>query len=120
MDDWAACGIEKEEDIYELFVPKFFFGCEADDRTLAMAFNSQMNHEDARLGAMFSSDVSHWDVPDMTETLVQAHSLVEKDLIDENDFRDFTFANIVRLHGEVNPDFFKGTAVEDAAAKVLT
>ncbi len=119
MDDWAACGIEKEEDIVELFVPKFFFGCEADDRTLAMAFNSRMNHEDARLGAMFSSDVSHWDVPDMTETLVQAYSMVEKELIDENDFRDFTFTNIVRLHGEVNPDFFKGTAVEDAAAKVL-
>ncbi len=119
MDDWAACGIEKEKDIYDLFVPKFFFGCEADDRTLAMAFNSRMNHEDARLGAMFSSDVSHWDVPDMTETLVQAYSLVESDLIDDNDFRDFTFTNIVRLHGEVNPDFFKGTAVEDAAAKVL-
>ena len=119
MDDWAACGIEKEEDIVELFVPKFFFGCEADDRTIAMAFNSRMNHEDARLGAMFSSDVSHWDVPDMTETLVQAHSLVEKGLIDENDFCDFTFATIVRLHGEVNPDFFEGTAVEDAAAKVL-
>ena len=119
IDDWAACGIEKEEDIYDLFVPKFFFGCEADDRTLAMAFNSELNHENARLAAMFSSDVSHWDVPDMTETLVQAHSLVDKGLIDDTDFCDFTFGNIVRLHGQVNPEFFKGTVVEDAAGKLL-
>ncbi|MDH3239799.1 MAG: amidohydrolase [Alphaproteobacteria bacterium] len=119
MNDWAACGIEKEEDIYDLFVPKFFFGCEADDRTLSTAFDARMNHEGARLNAMFSSDVSHWDVPDMTETLVQAHGLVDKGLIDDDDFRDFTFTNIVRLHGEVNPDFFKGTTVESAAAKVL-
>ena len=84
------------------------------------AFDERMNHEGARLNAMFSSDVSHWDVPDMTETLVQAHSLVDKGLIDDDDFRDFTFTNIVRLHGEVNPDFFKGTTVESAAAKVLS
>ena len=32
---------------------------------------------------------------------------------------EFTFANMVRLHAGVNPDFFKGTAVEQEAAKVL-
>ena len=68
---------------------------------------------------MFSSDVSHWDVPDMTETLAEAHELVDHGLINDDDFRDFTFANMVRLHGGVNPDFFKGTVVEDAAAKEL-
>jgi hypothetical protein len=31
----------------------------------------------------------------------------------------FTFANAVRLWGEVNPDFFKGTVVEREAAEVL-
>jgi len=29
------------------------------------------------------------------------------------------FANAVRFWGEVNPDFFKGTAVEKQAAEVL-
>ena len=45
--------------------------------------------------------------------------LVENGLLDDDDFRDFTFANAVRFWGEVNPDFFKGTAVEREAAEVL-
>jgi len=32
--------------------------------------------------------------------------------------RDFVFANPVELHTSMNPDFFKGTAVEAAVAKV--
>ena len=40
-------------------------------------------------------------------------------LIDDEDFRDFMFANAVRFWGEVNPDFFKGTVVEKQAAEVL-
>ncbi len=119
LDDFARCGISKVEDIYHLFVPHFFFGCEADDRMISTAFDTRMNHKDARLGAMFSSDVSHWDVPDMRETLAEAYELVEKELIDDNDFRDFAFTNMVRLHAGVNPDFFKGTAVENAVAKEL-
>ncbi len=35
------------------------------------------------------------------------------------DFRDFIFANTVRLWGAGNPGFFNGTAVEKAAAAVL-
>jgi predicted TIM-barrel fold metal-dependent hydrolase len=119
LDDFAKCKIEKEEDIYDLFVPHFFFGCESDDRMISTAFDTRMNHKEARLGAIFSSDVSHWDVPDMRETLAEAYELVEKDLIDDEDFRDFTFSNMVQLHGGVNPDFFKGTTVEDAATKEL-
>ena len=37
----------------------------------------------------------------------------------DDDFRDFMFGNAVRFWGEMNPDFFKGTAVEKAAAEVL-
>jgi hypothetical protein len=37
-----------------------------------------------------------------------------------DDFRDLMFGNAVRFWGEVNPAFFKGTAVEKAAAEVLT
>lgn len=119
LDDFAKCGLARESDIYDRFVPHFFFGCEADDRMIATAFDTRMNHKKARLGAMFSSDVSHWDVPDMRETLAESHELVQEGMIDDDDFRDFAFANIVHLHGDLNPDFFKGTVVEDAAAKEL-
>jgi hypothetical protein len=49
----------------------------------------------------------------------EAYELVEKGIMKEEDFRDFVFANPVRLWTALNPDFFKGTAVEDAAAKLL-
>jgi hypothetical protein len=35
------------------------------------------------------------------------------------DFRDFTFANVVRLFGAANPRFFEGTSVAKEAAAVL-
>ena len=120
LDDWRACQIETKRDIHDLFVPRFFFGCEADDRTISGAFNTKINHFGARLNAIFSSDVSHWDVSDMNQTLAEAHELVDEGLMTDSDFHDFTFANMVRLHGEVNPDFFKGTIVESEAKKVLT
>ena len=71
------------------------------------------------LNAFFSSDIGHFDVPDMTEVVPEAYELVEHGLLDEDDFRDFMFANAVRFWGEVNPDFFKGTVVERQAAEVL-
>jgi hypothetical protein len=55
----------------------------------------------------------------MTEVVPEAYELVEHGLLDDDDFRDFTFANAVRFWGEVNPDFFKGTVVEREAAEVL-
>ena len=59
------------------------------------------------------------DVPDMRMVLPEAHELVEDGLITADDFRDFTFANAVRLWGTQNPDFFKGTVVARQAAEVL-
>ena len=55
----------------------------------------------------------------MTDVVPEAYELVEHGLITGDDFRDFMFANAVRFWGEVNPDFFKGTAVEKQAAVVL-
>jgi hypothetical protein len=42
------------------------------------------------------------------------HVAVADDLLDDGDFRDFVFANTVRLYTGANPKFFDGTAVEDA------
>jgi predicted TIM-barrel fold metal-dependent hydrolase len=119
LDDWKNCKIETKKDIYENFIPRFFFGCEADDSTIAHAFNGKCNKMGAKLNAVFSSDVSHWDVPDMTETLAEAYELVEHKLLSDDDFRDFTFANMVRLQAGLNRDFFKGTKVEKEAQAVL-
>jgi hypothetical protein len=58
-------------------------------------------------------------VPDMTDVVPEAYELVEHELISSDDFRDFMFTNAVRFWGEVNPDFFKGTAVEKQAAETL-
>jgi predicted TIM-barrel fold metal-dependent hydrolase len=119
LDDYFRCKIEKKSDLRDLFVPRFYFGCEADDPSNAWAFNRKANPMGARLNALFSSDVGHFDVPDMAEVVPEAYELVEHGLIDEDDFRDFMFTNAVRFWGEVNPDFFTGTVVEKAAAEVL-
>jgi hypothetical protein len=55
----------------------------------------------------------------MREPLPEAYELVEDGVLTENNFRDFVFANAVRLWGTQNPDFFKGTRVEKEAAAVL-
>jgi len=36
-----------------------------------------------------------------------------------DDFRDFMFANPVRLHAGMNPEFFAGTRVEQAVRTEL-
>ena len=38
--------------------------------------------------------------------------------INEDEFRQFVFTNPARLHTTLNPDFFKGTVVENAIAKI--
>ncbi|TMK32012.1 MAG: hypothetical protein E6G69_06810 [Alphaproteobacteria bacterium] len=119
LDDYSACKITRKEDWRDLFVTPFYFGCEADDPSNVWAFNSRANPLAARLNAIFSSDIGHFDVPDMTGVLPEAYEMVEKELATSDNFRDFTFANVVRLFGRVNPRFFEGTRVATAAATVL-
>jgi hypothetical protein len=118
-DDFAACRIERGEDIRDLFTKTFFFGCEADDRMAAVAFDDRLHHEGAKFKAVFSSDIGHWDVLNALGVLNEAYAMCEDGVLSADDFADFTFTHSVRLHGGMNPDFFKGTVVEDAANKVL-
>jgi predicted TIM-barrel fold metal-dependent hydrolase len=111
LDDFAACGIRRAEDIRDLFAPSFYFGCEADDPINAWAFNRKLNPCGARLNALFGSDIGHFDVPDMGDVLPEAYELVEESLITREDFRDFVFGNAVSFWAGVNPDFFQGTVV---------
>jgi hypothetical protein len=55
----------------------------------------------------------------MLQVLPEAYELVEDGLITSEDFRDFTFANAVRLWGTQNPRFFEGTRVAKEAAALL-
>jgi predicted TIM-barrel fold metal-dependent hydrolase len=119
LDEWVHCHIERKEDIRDLFVPRFYFGCEGDDRVTAWAFDAKRNPLGSRLNAIYSSDLGHWDLPDMREAAAEAYELVEDGVISEEDFRDFVFVNPVKLKTDVNPDFFKGTVVEHDVAKLL-
>lgn len=120
LDDYAACEIRRAEDFSDLFTKNFYFGCEADDRMNAWAFNRQVNPFGVQLKALFGSDIGHFDVVNMEHVLPEAYELVEDGLISESDFRDFVFANPVHFWGDANPDFFKGTVVEKEAAALLS
>ena len=115
-DDFAAAQVASEADLRAQFAEHLYFGCEADDVTTAWAFDKHGNH---RLQPIFSSDVGHFDVIDMSHVLQEAYELVEHGLIGEGDFRAFVFTNAARLHTSLNPHFFTGTVVEDAVAKYV-
>ncbi|MGA2521747.1 MAG: amidohydrolase family protein [Acidimicrobiales bacterium] len=118
-DEWAPCGIERPEDIRDRFVESFFFGCEADDPLTTTAFNTRVNPFGSRLKAMFGSDISHWDVPDMSEVLDEAWEMVDHGLFTPADFRDFVFVNPVRFLAGANPAYFDGTVVETSVRRFL-
>ena len=119
LDDFSACQLERVEDFRELFVRSFYFGCEADDRMNAWAFNRSSNPLGVRINALFGSDIGHFDVANMAGVLPEAHELVDDGLMSDEDFRDFVFTNPVHFWGDANPDFFRGTAVEKEVAELL-
>ena len=119
VNDFAASGVTKSEDIRDIFDANFYFGCEADDRLNAVAFDSRLNHHGLKLNAILGSDIGHWDVPDMTKVINEAYEMVDDGFMTDDDFRDFTFGNVASMHTGMNPDFFKGTVVEDDVAKLM-
>ncbi len=114
IDEFAACGVRSPDDVARVFRESFFFGCEADDPSNATAFDTRRNPHGLRLNAVFSSDIGHWDVPDMRGVLEEARELVDEGLFSTADFRDFVFGNPVRLWAGANPEFFHGTRVQEA------
>jgi predicted TIM-barrel fold metal-dependent hydrolase len=120
LDEFAALGARTAAELRELFVPRFYFGCEADDPMVKWAFASDLNPCGAVLRPMFSSDIGHWDVSEMNGVLAEAYELVEHGHLDVDQFRAFTFENAVRFYACLDRDFFAGTAVASAAAAVLS
>jgi hypothetical protein len=118
LDDFARCKITRKEDWCDLFSTPFYFGCEADDRMNAVAFG-KANPFGAKLNAIYSSDIGHFDVIDMRDPLPEAYELVEDGFITDDNFHDFVFGNSVRLWGTQNPNFFDGTRVAKEAKALL-
>ncbi|MEE2663370.1 MAG: amidohydrolase family protein [Myxococcota bacterium] len=116
FDDFEHVAAASEQELGDRFVPNFYFGCEADDPMTATAFDTERTPFGRPLHAMFSSDIGHWDVPDMTDVLDEAWEHVERGWLDRPAFRDFVFSNAVRFYTDTNPDFFAGTVVEKAVA----
>ncbi len=116
IDDFAACGVKNKRELREEFAKNFYFGCEADDPMTMTAFEPRLGKP---LKAVFSSDIAHWDVPDVLDVVPEVYEMLEHGLLDEKAFRDFVFGNVVRLHGGMNPNFFDGTVVQDAARAEL-
>ena len=119
LDEFAACEIESAEDLRDLFAKPFYFGCEADDPMNARAFDTKANPLGAKFKAVFSSDIGHWDVPDMRGVLGEAWERVDDGHITERNFREFVFDNPVSMWAGANPRFFEGTRVEDAVARQI-
>jgi hypothetical protein len=120
LDEFEALGAKSVEELRDLFVGRFYFGCEADDPMVAWAFNDKINPAGAQLRPMFSSDIGHWDVPQMNAVLTEAYELVSDGHLDLTQFRAFTFENAVRFYACLDPGFFDGTAIEVEAAAVLS
>lgn len=114
LDDFRDLEIGSKNDLVEKFVKPFYFGCEADDTTAAWAFKKEFNPRRSQLKAMFSSDLGHWDVADMSDVVCEGYELLEEGLMDADAFRAYTFENAVSFHTRNNPDFFDGTTVGDA------
>jgi predicted TIM-barrel fold metal-dependent hydrolase len=120
LDDWRACKVSSADDLVSLFVDHFYFGCEADDRLVSVGFDRRLLPSHKPLRSMFSSDIGHYDVPDMEGVLPEAYEQLEHGMLTSGDFEDFMAANTVRFYAKGNPDFFRGTTVEAYAAAVVT
>src|SRR5262249_30512623 len=110
-DDWRHVGARGEAELAGLFADRFYFGCEADDRTIAFAFSAAIP-AGARLRPILSSDLGHWDAGDLDGILPAAWGLVTQGLLDEAQFAELVWRNPARLFLRANPRFFAGTALD--------
>ncbi|MFN0071624.1 MAG: amidohydrolase family protein [Chloroflexota bacterium] len=115
-DDFAASGVTSKADIQAVYGESFYFGCEADDPATMWAFDPRLG---ARLRPIFSSDFTHFDVPEFSGVIPEAFELLEHGFVTEQNFREFTFSNAARLHTRGNTRFFEGTVVERQVANEL-
>jgi predicted TIM-barrel fold metal-dependent hydrolase len=110
-DEFVHMHVGSVADVVERFAGSFSFGCEADDRGITTAYSPAIPGG-ATLRAMFSSDIGHWDVPDMAGVVAESFELVEDGLLTPAQWREVVCDNPVRMYRRANPEFFVGTALE--------
>jgi predicted TIM-barrel fold metal-dependent hydrolase len=110
-DDWAQLGAPTRGALAERFATSFYFGCEADDRTVGLA-SARRNGLGVDLNATLGSDIGHWDVAHAERVIPEAFELVEHGVLTEAEFRSFTFDNAVSYLRSATPAFFAGTIIE--------
>jgi predicted TIM-barrel fold metal-dependent hydrolase len=118
LDEFAESGLSSPAEIEEVFRNQFYFGCEADDPMNALAYSTRINPRQLELQAIFASDIGHWDIPDFRDVLPEAWELVEKELLDLDQFKSFMFGNAASFLTGANPDYFAGTVVESEVKKL--
>jgi len=118
-DEFAASLIESVDQVRSIFERSFFMGCEGDDRMNLCASDEFGKWIGVRLNAIYGSDIGHWDVFEIQSVLSEAYELVTDGAFSKADFRRMVFDTPVRLWADNNPDFFKGTAIEQAVESHL-
>ncbi len=109
-DEWRLARVSTAEDVAVRLAGNCYFGCEADDRTVAFAFSPALPFG-TRLKAVLSSDLGHWDTEDIGAVLDHAWDHVREGLLSADQFKEFVFGNPARLYLRANPHFFDGTPV---------
>ena len=112
INDFALTHVKNKQDIFDRWVPNFYFGNEADDRTIVGALHPKATPFQQKINALYSSDSGHWDVPELTEPLAETWDLVQEGAITKEDFKALVFDNPYRFYTANRPDFFAGTQVE--------
>ena len=118
-DEFEDSGISGPADIARIFGEQFAFGCESDDLSVHRALDGSGNKRGVALRPVFSSDIGHWDVPQLTDPVPSSWKLVESGRLSRPGYRQFTFELPARLHLAMNPAFFAGTSVEAATGSLL-
>ena len=103
-------------DLADIFARQFYFGCEGDDPMNALAFASKGSPSGMRLRALYGSTWAIGMSQRWTRQRKKAHELVDQGLLAEEDFSAMVWRDPVRFWTSTNPDFFRGTVVEHAAA----
>lgn len=116
-DDFRACNFSDVTD-FQKALSNLYFGCESEDRSIGQAFKP-VNVLNLKLNAMFSTDYGHWDADKPSNLVAESRELIDHGHITTEDFRYFTADNVIALHGRNNPNFWRGTVIEEYAKNVL-
>ena len=111
-DDFELAGVASVDDICDQFCTSFYWGCEADDPLVGLAFDSKVLPKGAKVRPILGSDIGHWDVTEFDQPLVEAYELLEKGILDHNQLHEFVLTNAVRFLTDANPNFFERTVIE--------